>query len=108
MNVQMTNQCGVGSAHGQADAGAYVGPRIAQPDRFGEGGDDPFGDLSGVSPVRQAFEQDGELVAAEPRDRIAGSDRVGQPLGNDPEQLVASGVAQGVVDILEVVEVDEQ
>jgi hypothetical protein len=55
--------------------------------------------------VRQ---QHGELVAAEPRDEIAGAQRAAQAPRHLDEQRVARQVPEAVVDRLEVVEVDEQ
>ena len=52
--------------------------------------------------------QDRELVAAQPGDEVAVADRAGDPLGHGDEERVAGGVAERVVDDLEVVEVDEQ
>ena len=52
-------------------------------------------------------EQHGELVAAEPGDGVLGPHRAGQPVGGDLEQPVAGVVAQGVVDLLEPVQVEQ-
>ena len=49
-----------------------------------------------------------ELVAAEARDHVLGAQARAQPRGDRHQQLVAGGVAEAVVDGLEVVEVDEQ
>ena len=49
-----------------------------------------------------------ELVAAEPRERVAAPQRVAQPLGDVAQQPVAVVVAERVVDLLEAVEVDQQ
>ena len=54
------------------------------------------------------LEQDRELVPAQPRGRVAGPQAAAQPPGDARQQLVAGGVPQGVVDRLEVVEVEEQ
>ena len=51
--------------------------------------------------------QDDELVAAEPRHDVGLAHDLAQPLGDRAQQLVAAGVAQRVVDLLELVEVDE-
>ena len=48
-----------------------------------------------------------ELVPAEPRDRVALAEAVGKAEADLLQQLVAAGVAKGVVDLLEAVEVDE-
>src|SRR3954447_16778042 len=53
-------------------------------------------------------QQDGELVAAEPRDAQRLWDRCPQPRAYVGEQLVAGGMTQGVVDVLEPVEVEQQ
>ena len=55
-----------------------------------------------------ALEQDDELVAAEPRQRVAGAHGPTQPFADDPEQLVADLVAEVVVDELEAVDVAEE
>ena len=71
------------------------GERVAQPGEHGPRGD------------QLTFEQDGELVAAEPGDRVAGADAGAQPLGGPFEQFVAHVVAEAVVDLFEVVQVYE-
>ena len=55
-----------------------------------------------------ALDEHDELVAAEPADRVALAQDAGEPGGDAAQQLVAGGVAEGVVDVLEAVEVDEQ
>ena len=54
-----------------------------------------------------AHEHD-ELVAAEPRDEVLGAHGVAQLLRGELQQVVAGRVAAGVVDVLELVEVDEE
>ncbi len=51
--------------------------------------------------------EDGELVAAEAGDGVAGAQCVAQAVAGDLQQAVARGVAERVVDPLEVVEVEE-
>jgi hypothetical protein len=46
-----------------------------------------------------------ELVAAQPRDRVVGAQGLAQALGDDAQHLVAGVVAEGVVHLLEAVEV---
>ena len=58
--------------------------------------------------VLDVLEQDAELVAAEPGRRVAVAQAAAQPGRHLPEQRVAGGVPEAVVDGLEVVEVDEQ
>ena len=52
--------------------------------------------------------EDHELVAAEPRDRVAVAHQLREPLGDRHQQAVADVVTEVVVDGLELVEVDEQ
>ena len=54
-----------------------------------------------------AGEEHGELVAAEAGERVGGAQRAAQPARDLLEQPVAVGVAERVVDGLEVVEVDD-
>ena len=65
-------------------------------------------DRDGLRGVAEVLEHDDELVAAEPHDHVALADAVPQPGRDLLEQLVADVVAAGVVEGLEVVEVDEQ
>ncbi len=70
-------------------------------------GSDPFGRqlrLAGGA----AGEDDGELVAAEPGQGVAGAAAPAQDVGHFSDQLVAGGVTVGVVDLLEVIEVEHQ
>ncbi len=69
---------------------------------------EPLGDHLGPAPERRPFGQDDELVAAEPPDGVALPEDADEPMGHGLEDLVAGVVAQRVVDVLEVVEVDEQ
>ena len=52
--------------------------------------------------------EDRELVAAETGDEVVMAHEAADPLGDRDEERVAGGVAEGVVDDLEVVEVDEE
>ena len=53
-------------------------------------------------------DQRAELVAAQPVGAARPGDGVGEPRGQPHEQLVAGGVAEGVVVLLEAVEVEEE
>ena len=55
-----------------------------------------------------SFEQDGELVAAQPGDGVAGAQARLEPPRDRDQQLVADQVAEAVVDDLEAVEVEEE
>ncbi len=54
------------------------------------------------------MQQHAELVAAESGDHVALARGAAEPGGDRPQQLVAALVAESVVDVLEVVQVDEQ
>ena len=77
--------------------------RIGRGQRVG----DPLGERDGVV-LADLLAHDDELVAAEAGDQVAGAHRRAQPVGHLDEQLVAGGVAERVVDDLEVVQVQEQ
>ncbi len=69
--------------------------------------EDLLGDLA-----RRRFlylgDQDGKFVAAESRDQAPAGDRSLQLIGDLADQAVARRVATGIVDVLELIEVDEQ
>jgi hypothetical protein len=92
---------------GDADAGTDADDVAAELEGPLEGGPQPFGQRLGLG-RRAAARQDDELVATEPADGVALADRRGQPGGHLAEQVVAGVVAQGVVDLLEPVDVEEQ
>ena len=58
--------------------------------------------------VVQVGEQHQEAVPAGAGEHVRGAERLLQPRGQEPHQLVAGAVAERVVDELEVVEVDVQ
>jgi hypothetical protein len=90
-----------------AGRGRHDHAPAVQLDRLGERGQQVARHLARRVGRGAALEQDGELVAAEPRGGVAGREPLGQPPRADPQQLVAGGVAERVVDLAEVVEVDE-
>jgi hypothetical protein len=55
-----------------------------------------------------AAQEDAELVAPEARDDVALAQRLAQPRADAAQQLVADVVAERVVELLELVEVDHQ
>ena len=63
-----------------------------------------------LRPVRHvgAADHDGEFVAAQAGDQARPVDQRAQPLGDRAQQLIAAGVAERVVDLLELVEVQHQ
>ena len=93
---------------GDADAGGGMDllalevewPGYRRQDLVGQG--DHFG---GLADLRL---HEGEFVAAQPGQRVGGADRGGDPLRDSAQQLVADGVAQGVVDVPEAIEIEQQ
>ena len=69
--------------------------------------DDALGDAERLAGAGEVVEEDGELVTPEPGDGVVRTHAAAQPLGDGDEQPVARLVAEAVVDVLEVVEVDE-
>ena len=49
---------------------------------------------------------DREFVAAEPGDQVVAAQGAGEPLGDAADQLVADRMAERIVDVLEMVEID--
>jgi hypothetical protein len=82
-------------------------PGAPQVEGVGERADDAVDDRGGLGGSRQALAQDDELVASEPRHHVAGAHGAHEPAGDPAQQRVAGVVAEGVVDRLEVVQVDE-
>ena len=86
-------------------------PLIGHPDARGDGRDhavdlhrlaqrvgEPDGDRQGASLVADALEQHRELVPAEAGGRVAGRRTPATPLGDGDEDVVATGVAERVVE----------
>ena len=94
---------------GQRDADARGEEHLAgrEHERLGENGSHALGDGEDVAFVLRVVAHDGELVAAEARDRVAGAQDALDALRDHGEQLVAGREAEAVVDDLEVVEVEE-
>ena len=93
-----------GPALRDPDAGAAGDRGAGQPDRLRQRADDPVRDLDGLL-GGPALQQHRELVPAEPGRGVARGEGGRDGLADEPEQLVAGGVAVPVVDGLEVVEV---
>ncbi len=68
---------------------------------------DPLRDARGVGLAADVLEQDRELVAAEPREGVAGAQAGLEPPGELHEEIVSREVPHAVVDALEAVEVEE-
>ena len=69
-------------------------------------GDDASGDGLQRIGIGRATGDDGELVAAEAGHQILAAHDVAQPLGDVEDERVADVVAERIVDVLEVIEID--
>ena len=61
-----------------------------------------------ASCARHVLQQHDELVAAEARDEVLGAHGVTNLLSRELQQMIARRVTAGVVDVLELVEIDEE
>ncbi len=91
-----------------ADRGRDRGHPVAQGERRRDRLDDARGDRPCVRRVDETRAEHDELVAAEPAGAIGRAEHAVDPLGDDHEGLVACGVSQRVVDVLEAVQIDEE
>ena len=98
---------GVLRCQGDADAGVDVEAGAVQLEGVLEGGRDAPCHQLGEGDVGSS-EEHGELVAPQAADEVVGADGTGQAGTDLGQQLVAHVVADGVIDLLEPVEVDEQ
>ena len=96
-----------GVAHGDADRRSHLQLVAVDDDRLADGLEQRLGDVLGDARLG-AVEEHPELVAAETGGRVLGTEHLPDATGERDQQLVADGVAEGVVDDLEVVDADEQ
>ena len=110
-----TSACRISSSLSPAPAGVHDDPdaradRELTPcdrDRLGELLEQSIGHGHGAGRVG-AFEQQHELVATEPGQRVGRPRDGGEPRGHVAKQLVARIMTEAVVHLLEAVQVDEQ
>src|SRR5438067_2050875 len=69
---------------------------------------DALGGEDGVFRAVDAFKQRRELIAAQSCDRIAGTEATPQAAARLDQHLIAGSMPQGIVDLLEPIEVEEQ
>ena len=108
---QLVETVGVVGIDGDSDARLHLERHGLEPDRLGERGPQPRGDLARRGGLLDRGQQHGELVTAEAGHDIAWPDAVREAMGHDLQQPVPDGVTEGVVDLLETgrpVEVDQQ
>ena len=95
-------------AVGDPDAGVQHGRDAVEQERARDRVLQAAGELGGHPAVGQPAQQHGELVAAEPGERVAAAHDALQARGDLLQQAVARVVPERVVDLLEAVEVDQQ
>ena len=92
--------------HRNADRGAdddvVAADHVGRADR----GDDAAGDRLERIGIGLAMGDDGEFVAAEAGHQILAAHDAAQPLGDVENELVADVMAERIVDVLEVIEID--
>ena len=94
--------------HGDADRGGEEDLLLAERDRRAQRPADRFGE--GGDPLRLVLrdEQEGELVAAEARQRVLRLEEPGEAAGDGEQDRVADGEAEAVIDLLEAVDVEDE
>jgi len=98
----------VARAERDADAGAHLRLVPVQQEGRRDGGADPLGHVLGLLRLGQPLEQNREFVAPEPGQRVAVARAMADAHRHHPQEFIAGRMAERVVDILEVVEVEEQ
>ena len=98
----------IGGPDRGADAGAGADFLAAELERLAHYFVHAVGDADGVGGSAHVVEPHGELVAAVARQRVAFAQARFQPPRDLLQQLIAGLVAEGVVDGLEAVDVDEE
>ncbi len=93
-------------ADADADAGRDEELVSGEGERGGQRVENPARDRTGAAGVVRFLEQHRELVAAPAADGVVGPHTETKSLGHLAEQLVPGGVAEGVVEMLEPVEVE--
>jgi hypothetical protein len=97
-----------GTLHRDPDARARGQLDVLSMHGVAQCGQDAVRDGLGVGPGHEVRDQDGEVVGPQPRREARGRQAPHHPVGRRGQHGVADGVAVGVVDLLQVVEVDEQ
>lgn len=105
---QSVDVVAVGRIQADADAGGDGQLMVRQCERFGEPSQYLLRNHGDIAEIRHILKDYRKLVAGQPRRGVALSDAAGQAFGHLLQQLVADHVAEGVVDLLEAVEIEEQ
>lgn len=103
---EFLGQIVVGGAEHHAHRRRGVDHASGDVEGFLDGFEDVSGCGHGFAGRGDLFEQDDEFVAAHSGGGVQAAQQVAQPVGHGFEELVAGGVAQGIVDHLEAVEIE--
>ena len=103
---QLVGDKAVARADGDADAGADNGLLAVDVIGLADPGDDLLRQRGRFRRVGDRRLDDDEFVAAHPRDGVGLAHQSAQAFGDDLQQLVARGMTEGVVDRLELIEVE--
>ena len=97
-------------AVGRRDADRDADESLAAPEveRLADGIDDASSELHRLAIAMLMDDEQSEFVGAKPGDALAALRELAQPLADGFEQIVASGVAERIVDLLEAVEIEHQ
>ena len=106
MDDEIVGVVGVDRIDGDARAGAGQDGGALEADRLVDAVHDALGDHVDVFGAAGALQDHDELVAAEPHAEVGGAAGFAHALGGDHQHVVAGGMAERVVDLLEAVEVD--
>ncbi len=105
---QLTGIEALGTGLGDTDAGADVQRLVVEDDRLLQQGDQAGTETVDLTAVVHAAEHQEEFVAAQARDQVAIAGAVAQAGRYLLQHGVAGGMAKGVVDRLEIVQVQQQ
>jgi hypothetical protein len=104
---QLAHVSRVVGEHADADARRDLELVIAEDQRLSQHREQLVCDHCQVSRRVDLGQRDHELISAHTRDQVSPPYAAAQPFGDDLEQLVPGGVAHGVVDVLEAIQIDE-
>jgi len=82
--------------------------RLVEFERLAHHVQQPLGDQLRVSVVRSAVDEHDEFIAAHAPDRVGTAQCTGEPGGHRDKQPVTGLMAERVVDVLEIVQVEKQ
>ncbi len=94
--------------HRNADAGADLDQMIIDLVAFAQAVDDSPRKTGRILIRSDVLLKHHEFIATKARDEILGAQHFVQAAGDSAQQLVAAGVTERIVDLLELIEVDEQ